>query len=186
MTDLPRPISESYWVLPGRFLAGEYPGRFDAEQTRRRIDAFLESGIDTFIDLTESDELETYLPILREQASAYGAKVEYHHFPIRDFGLPQREEMTRILDAIDDALTKGHKIYLHCWGGVGRTGTTVGCYLVRHGMKGQQALDQIAAWWRGVPKSAVHPRSPETKEQVQFILEWSEPASQENGKSNLA
>ncbi len=24
-------------------------------------------------------------------------------------------------------------VYVHCWGGVGRTGTVVGCWLLRHG-----------------------------------------------------
>ena len=103
-----------------------------------------------------------YLRILLEQASAYEAQVTHLRFPIRDFGLPTTKQMNSILNAIDERLQTGHKIYLHCWGGIGRTGTTVGCYLVRHGMTGAEAIDQLSAWWRGVPKSHYHPHSPET------------------------
>src|SRR3712207_6971239 len=41
--------------------------------------------------------------------------------------------------------------YVHCWGGIGRTGTVVGCYLVEHGMDGEQAIAAIAEWRAGTP-----------------------------------
>lgn len=169
-----RPISESYWVEPGQFLAGEYPGRFDIEATRQRLDAFLGRGFDTFIDLTRPDEMPPYLDILTEQARYFDLGVSYQRFPIGDFGLPSRAGMTATLNAIDAALTANRRVYVHCWGGIGRTGTTVGCYLVRHGRTGGQALHQLGEWWRNVPKSSRNPRSPETDEQVQFVLNWNE------------
>ena len=36
-------------------------------------------------------------------------------------------------------------VYVHCWGGIGRTGTVVGCWLVRHGMTGDEALAEFAS-----------------------------------------
>jgi hypothetical protein len=168
------PISESYWVEPGRFLAGEYPGRFDANETHQRIQAFLSLGIATFFDLTRPDELPPYWSLLLEEARAYGLEARYQRFPIVDFGLPNRAGMLATLDAIDSALAADRKIYVHCWGGIGRTGTTVGCYLVRHGRTGAQALRQLEEWWQNVPKSSRHPTSPETKAQMQFVLDWKE------------
>ena len=44
--------------------------------------------------------------------------------------------MAGLLDAIDTAMRDGKTVYLHCWGGVGRTGNVVGCSLVRHGHTG--------------------------------------------------
>jgi protein tyrosine/serine phosphatase len=82
--------------------------------------------------------------------------------------------MNSILAAIEAGLQAGHKIYLHCWGGIGRTGTTVGCYLVRHGKTGAEALDQLSTWWRSVPKSRYYSRSPETAAQMNFILHWAQ------------
>ncbi|RME87365.1 MAG: phosphatase [Anaerolineae bacterium] len=138
------------------------------------MDAFLEANITAFIDLTSPGERVPYLPILEEEAGYYEREIRYYRFPIGDFGLPTREQMTAILDAIDDALAEGHNLYLHCWGGIGRTGTVVGCYLVRHGMSGEQALKRLGEWWLTVPKSAYHPHSPETRAQYRFVLNWHE------------
>jgi len=170
-----RPIPESYWVETGRLLAGEYPGHFDGELTRKRIDALLEAGFDTFIDLTRPNEILPYTQALFDEARVYEAEVKYYRFPIEDFGLPTPEQMKSILDRMDERLQSEHKIYLHCWGGIGRTGTTVGCYLVRRGKTGKEALNQLAGWWKKVPKSYYHPESPETQEQADFIRNWAEP-----------
>ncbi len=169
-----RPILESYWVAPDRLLAGEYPAQFDELVTRRRLEALIEAGFDMFIDLTRPGETTSYRNTLLEEAKAYGIEVVHQRFPIGDFGLPTPEQMNSILDALEEGLQAGHKIYLHCWGGIGRTGTTVGCYLVRQGKTGAEALDQLSAWWRDVPKSQYYPRSPETTAQADFILHWSQ------------
>jgi hypothetical protein len=169
-----RPIPESYWVKPGYLLAGEYPGQANDELTRRRIDAFIAAGFDMFIDLTNPNETLPYQKILLNEAKIYEVEVTHHRFPIEDFGLPTPPQMNLILDTIEASLQGGHKIYLHCWGGIGRTGTTVGCYLVRYGMNGTDALYQLSTWWRGVPKSRYHPHSPETLEQMDFIRRWAE------------
>ncbi|MCX6066491.1 MAG: hypothetical protein NT121_12170 [Chloroflexi bacterium] len=169
-----RPISESYWVIPGRLLAGEYPGEFSIEVTHRRLDAFLLAGFDTMIDLTCEGEAVNYAALLRKRAVNVNQKVRYLRFPIGDFGLPTHQMMFDILDVIDQTLAKDRKIYLHCYGGIGRTGTTVGCFLVRHGCSGSQALEQLALWWKEVPKSAQYTRSPETSLQEQFVANWLE------------
>jgi hypothetical protein len=174
MTDYPRPIAESYWVETGRLLAGEYPGKFDQELTRKRLDALIEAGFDTFIDLTKPNEIFPYANVLFQEAKAYDIQAVYHRFPIGDFGLPTFEGMNAILDRIEERLEAGRRIYLHCWGGIGRTGTTVGCYLVRQGKTADEALDQLSTWWRTVPKSQYHPHSPETPEQVDFIRTWAQ------------
>ena len=64
------PIPESYWVEPGRLLAGEYPGHFDGERTRKRIASLLEAGFDTFIDLTRPNEIVPYTQALFDEARA--------------------------------------------------------------------------------------------------------------------
>jgi protein-tyrosine phosphatase len=174
MSEGKRPILESYWVEPERFLAGEYPAYAYGEPMRQRLDAFLDFGITTFIDLTDPDELPPYLPLLAEQARYYESEVQHKRFAISDHNAPTPEVMQSILDEIDASLAEGHKIYLHCWGGIGRTGTVVGCYLVRHGLSGQEALERLAEWWQEVPKSRIWPYTPETQEQIEFVLHWDE------------
>ncbi len=156
------PLEESYWVLPGRLLAGESPGDEADEDTRDHLDALLAAGIDTFFDLREPAE-GSYLSLLKEEAGQRGLSIGYERFSMTDFDVPAYAVMQRLLDKMDASLAEGRKIYVHCWGGIGRTGTAVGCFLVRHGKTGQQALDQIAEWWQAVPKQQVpsaFPRNP--------------------------
>ncbi len=120
MENLTRPIPESYWVEPGRLLAGEYPGQFDGEMTRKRIDALIQAGFNTFIDLTKPSETIAYVHILMDEAKLYKVEVKHQRFAIGDFGLPTPELMESILDMLDAELQAGRKIYLHCWGGIGR------------------------------------------------------------------
>ncbi|MEP6896110.1 MAG: dual specificity protein phosphatase family protein, partial [Chloroflexota bacterium] len=155
-----------------RLLAGEYPGQFDGELTRQRIDALIQAGFNSFIDLTKPNEFIAYIRILLDEAKLYEVKVKHHRIAIGNFGLPTTDQMKSILDTIDSELQAGRKIYLHCWGGIGRTGTTVGCYLVRRGKTAEEALRQLAEWWQTVPKSHIHLRSPETREQAEFIRNW--------------
>lgn len=169
-----RPIPDSYWVIPGQFCAGEYPGTLEADKTRAKLRRFLDAGIDCFVDLTEANELAPYAPLLHEEAAARGLTVEHVRVPVRDLSTPAEATVTRILDMIDAQLAAGRRVYLHCWGGIGRTGTIVGCHLVRHcmryGMNQSHALAEIARLRAGTPDA--HKPSPETEEQIRRVRGW--------------
>ena len=159
-----KPIAESYWVSAGRFLAGEYPGSTDAEAARARLERFRDAGVEVFIDVTEDGELAPYAELLD------GAIHERH--PIRDVSVPADPSiMIGILDSIDRHLQAGRTVYVHCWGGVGRTGTVVGCWLVRHGLDGQAALERLEALFADNAKATTR-SSPETDEQRAYVKQW--------------
>ena len=183
-----RPIPNSYWVIPGRFAAGEYPGAKRPDEAAAKLRTLLSAGIDHFIDLTEpADRLEPYAASALEEARRLGVNVAHERHPITDQSVPRSpDEMTAILDAIDGALDAGRTVYLHCWGGVGRTGAVVGCWLVRHGATGDEALDQIAEWWKGMEKAYRQPRSPETTEQHAYVRDWTEPSREERPPSEIS
>jgi len=174
MTD--KPIPESYWVTPGSFLAGGYPASTEGDEafTRWCLTAFLNAGFSVFFDLTRPGELPPYAATLREQAAHYGISTEYHHVSIQDRGLPSHDQMKALLDSLDEALSAGRKVYLHCWGGIGRTGMTVGCWLVRHGLDGAAALARLGELYQKSEQSSLYPHSPETVAQMEFILDWKE------------
>ena len=73
-----------------------------------------------------------------------------------------------MLDQIDGCLADGTPVYVHCWGGIGRTGTVIGCWLARNGFPGQAALDRIAELRAGTPDA--YKRSPETPAQRAFVI----------------
>ena len=60
MASLPKPIAESYWVIPGRLLAGKYPGGKNLQELERRLGALLDAGFNAFLDLTEPGEMPAY------------------------------------------------------------------------------------------------------------------------------
>ncbi len=174
-----RPIPNSYWVIPGQLVAGEYPGALNDLDAANKVRALLKAGINHFIDMTESGELEPYAEIAQEQARRLGLTVGHERHPIIDLSVPRSpQQMSTTLDAIDGAMGDGKTVYVHCWGGVGRTGTVIGCWLVRQGHTGDGALRKIAEWWQGVAKICWHPRSPETPEQHEYVRNWTETGTQ--------
>ena len=96
-----KPIENCYWVVPGKFLAGEYPRDMDEESSRVKINALIHSGITVFIDLT--DKNDNLLPY------AYLLETALHQrFPIRDVSIPDSTDITAaILDTIDHHIGKG-------------------------------------------------------------------------------
>ena len=179
------PIPHSYWVVKGKFLAGEYPRCREEDASLLKMQSILQSGITHFIDLTEADEgLEPYDRILTRLGASH---VVHQRFPIQDRSIPRTPaDMVAILDAIDGILEAGHTLYLHCWGGVGRTGTVVGCWLARHGFAGEAALKELRELWQHCAKSTSR-ETPERYEQEQFVICWPSPpvaiASADESKS---
>ena len=167
-----RPIPDSYWLHPGRLLAGEYPRHRDDAAARAKLRRLLEAGVTFFLDLTEPGEhgLKPYASLLRQEATALGRSIVHQRMPVPDGETPTPAGMTRILNAMDTALAEGHVVYVHCFGGIGRTGTVAGCYLVRHGMGGAEALAEIARLRQGTPDG--DRPSPETSAQASLVLRW--------------
>jgi protein-tyrosine phosphatase len=78
--------------------------------------------------------------------------------------------MRTIIDAI--GANRTGVTYVHCWGGVGRTGTVAGCLLVEAGFTSEEAIAILARKWVVMEKRGRHPRTPETREQFDFIRTW--------------
>jgi hypothetical protein len=171
----PRPHDNCYWVLPDQFMAGEYPGAERDSVALPRLTRIGECGVRHFIDLTEPHELHPYARLLTTASAGLRQSMSHERWPICDMGVPETMAYAnRILDRIDSLIADGASPYVHCWGGVGRTGTIVGCWLVWHGQTGQSALQMLAEHWATVSESKRrrHPESPQTPAQGQFVREW--------------
>lgn len=173
-THLDHPLN-TYWLVPGQLMAGEYPGAANLESARTKLDDLLDRGFTAFLDLTEAGELVPYEAILAESAEVAGIDVAYLRIPIVDLNVPRHSKvMHEILNQMELWGVQGRQVYFHCWGGVGRTGTVSGCYLRRNGHSGDAALALIQNLWTRMSanKHRRLPHSPQTEAQVNYVRQW--------------
>ena len=169
------PTSSSYWVVPGLLLAGAYPGDPDQDEHQAKVQALLDAGIRTFVNLMEEHETnyagEPFVPY-QELAKQLCSDVRCYRHAIRDLSAPTPVLMTAILHAIDASLAAGSPVYVHCWGGVGRTGTVIGCWLLRHGHATPGNVLDVLMGLRKQDRERRHRMSPESAEQQRFVKRW--------------
>ena len=142
-------MSESFWIEEGLVLAGRYPHQ-------GTLPGLLAAGVTLFVDLT-NDRDPTYERLLPDG-------VRRVNVPFADFTAGSEELVSRALDAIDGELARGGLPYVHCVWGCGRTGTVIGCRLVRHGRSPEDAMALI--------RERSGRDCPETDEQRAMIRTW--------------
>jgi len=163
-------VGRLYEVVPGKIYAGPRICTLEVVEVPvlRQI---AETAPVSFINLMERFEYEgdtrlwgAYKEV--EKLSPY--PVDIKCFPIQDHNVPTASDMTRILDCIDETLERQRVVYIHCWSGVGRTGTVVGCWLRRRGV--ENALNKIFDLRAGTrdPKRP----SPRRECQIEMVNSW--------------
>lgn len=165
---LPSLPGRCYTVLEKRFIAGGYPYNPGSDEPLETLRALIARNIDSFVDLTEEDELTHYHGKFIEITDK---KIFYSRFAIIDYSVPTNEEMNAILAHINQSLTDNRNIYLHCRGGIGRTGTVVACWLKSQGMSGEEALKRLSELFSH-SNAAKFCRSPESDEQINFVINY--------------
>ncbi len=161
-----RPLPNTYWVIPGRILAGEYPGADDDTTARERLQQLAAAGVDSFVDLTEEGELPPYSHLLPRH-------IDYVRSAIVDTSVPNNIAQTRlIVQTLRGAHARGRCVYVHCRAGIGRTGLAVGCFLAEAEGNGKTALKLLNRLWRQSDRSRVWPTVPQTAEQADYVRRW--------------
>ena len=118
---------ETHWVIPGRILVGASPSIMNQSE----IMTLVVSGIDTFVNLqTTYFEYVTqdYRNILRSISKLSSSMFPPHelrflHCPIGDHDTLPDNEMVEFVEELGNILEIDHRnVYIHCYGGHGRTG----------------------------------------------------------------
>jgi ADP-ribosyl-[dinitrogen reductase] hydrolase len=133
---------------------------FDAD-----LDAIVAFGATRLVTLMEPDEL-AFIGIdpkrLDREARARG--LQWLHLPIRNLGIPGSDweaHWVQAGDTLRAELSAGGRFAMHCYAGLGRTGTVAARLLIEHGMHPDAAIAAVRQ---------VRPGSIETMEQERYIL----------------
>ncbi len=168
-------VPQHYPIEEGKLYGGEYPGDRNLGVAKIRLRHLVTLGIRTFVDLTApADRMTPYEGLLPELEDEAGAPLRRISLPIIDMGVPETgETMSDIMAAIRESIEHSPAVYVHCWGGIGRTGTVSGCWLRECGYDADAALARVQHLYAShMPKVRVHPESPQTPAQKDYVRNW--------------
>jgi atypical dual specificity phosphatase len=91
--------------------------------------------------------------------------LEYLHLPIEDFHPPTHEQQVAFVQAVEQRLSAGEKVGVHCTAGLGRTGTMLATWFVHQGMGPHEAIAHVRS---------ERPGSIETVEQEEAVVRFAD------------
>jgi protein tyrosine phosphatase (PTP) superfamily phosphohydrolase (DUF442 family) len=164
--------SRAYWAVPGQLMAGAYPGDRNPEKAHAKITALHAAGIRHVVNLMTPDETDhtgQLFPSYAESCDRCGISVA--NWPIDDTTAPTPTLMRAILDDIERTIADDRPVFVHCWGGRGRTGTVVGCWLIENGFASPSSCVDFIRHRRSRCDDAAKP-SPQTAAQSELVASW--------------
>lgn len=149
---------------PGKKQLDARSGRWerDLDTDLSRIKEWGAGMVVSLVEMPEFSELQ--VANLPEMVGQMG--MVWRHLPIRDRCPPNGEFTTqwkKLGPEIHAMLASGKNVFLHCKGGLGRTGMVAACILVESGLDPQIAIAKVRK---------ARPKSIETALQEWFVLNF--------------
>ncbi|MCG8571633.1 MAG: dual specificity protein phosphatase family protein [Spirochaetes bacterium] len=140
--------------LPGHLYRSALPfSQYDPEGLI--LKQYLQANIKNVIVLVEKKEAFNYTQSRNILQIYQDNWITPIHFPIPNYGVADSEEMHHLVQKIIDLLQQGNNIAIHCFAGVGRTGTLAACLLKKiNNQDGQEAIKNIRKLIPGAVETA--------------------------------
>ncbi len=128
------------------------------------LESWKTAGVNTVVSLLTPDE-EHEFKLENEGPWARAQGINFMSLPIPDRQVPHSESSLNLtLQQMDDALSSGKNVVIHCRQGIGRTGLVAACLLISKGWDPETAVEFLSRT-RGTP-------IPETPEQRSWIDQY--------------
>ena len=114
------------WLITGKLAGSRYPETFD-------LPGIYQEGIRAIVSLEE----------YRDPEAIIQQRMEHLHVPIPDFTAPSLSLLKRIISFISAMIEKEKPVLVHCYAGIGRTGTVLAAYLISQGNDVETALQKV-------------------------------------------
>lgn len=133
-----RPTNFS-WILDGKLAGSGRP------MSRNEFDWIISQGVKCIVTMTMNELPPRWIP----------PGIQYMHVPTPDMTAPNHERLDATADFIASQIDKGHPVAVHCAAGLGRAGTVLACYLIKHeGYTAERAIREIRGKRPGSIQSA--------------------------------
>eukprot|EP01102_Stenamoeba_stenopodia_P018593 TRINITY_DN6842_c0_g1_i1.p1 TRINITY_DN6842_c0_g1~~TRINITY_DN6842_c0_g1_i1.p1 ORF type:complete len:333 (-),score=46.96 TRINITY_DN6842_c0_g1_i1:179-1177(-) len=163
------PTDTSNWVIKHRVMAGAYPGSRDHTHPKYVKSLIKQCNITTFVCLQQPHELRRFKSY-DAIAKAINEHTQCVNFPIVDGNIASDSEvLSFVVDDLSCRLERGEVLYIHCYGGHGRTGTVVALLLsYLYNLTANEAL-KLTQLYHTCRRHKGHNSSPEMQAQIDQV-----------------
>jgi hypothetical protein len=162
--EVPTMRTELYWIEgPWRGRLAIMPRPRGGDWLEDEIRAWRRAGVEVVVSALTREEIAE-LNLTEEAELCTANEIEYVAFPIMDRGVPEAAQTAELVGRLENRLSSGKGVAIHCRQGVGRSALLAACLLAAAGVEPSAGFDRVRAA-RGCPV-------PDTPEQRDWVARF--------------